>query len=304
MSPALRLPAGIRRPRLGFPLGAPTTPGGVDPLEEESTLGVDYDTAWARREPARYARGVVIEYGLRPLVEVLASPRVDGLDRIEGMQGPAIFAANHHSHLDTSVLLTTLPERFRHRCAVAAAADYFFDARWKATMAAFAMAAIPIERNRISRKSADQSAALLDTGWSLVIFPEGGRSPDGWGQDFQAGAAYLADRCGVPVVPVHLEGTRRILRKGSNRPTPSTVHVTYGTAMWPDEGESSRRFATRIEATVAALADEQGSDWWMARKRAHAGLTPELKGPGAVGAWRRAWALGDERRKEARRTWP
>ena len=55
----------------------------------------------------------------------------------------------------------------------------------------------------------------------MLIFPEGGRSPDGWGQPFRGGAAYLSNRCDVPVVPVHLEGTGRILRKGAKRPTPA-----------------------------------------------------------------------------------
>jgi 1-acyl-sn-glycerol-3-phosphate acyltransferase len=301
----VKLPVSIRRPRLPFPLGAPTTPYGVEPLPDEPTLGVHYDPPGARRGPARHARGAVIEYVMGPLVEGLAAPEVDGADRIEDVDAPVIFAANHHSHLDTPLLLTTLPARFRHRCAVAAAADYFFDSRVKSAMSAFAMCAIPIERNRISRRSADLAAQLLDAGWNLVIFPEGGRSPDGWGQDFQGGAAYLSERCGRPVVPVHLEGTRRILRKGAKRPTPSTVHVTFGAPMRADESENARRFAQRIERTVAALADEQSSDWWMARKRAWAGVTPELKGPtGSIGAWRRAWALGDERRKRRERVWP
>lgn len=298
----MKLP--IRRPRLPFPLGAPTAPSGFARPEKPPRTGVDYDTAWARREPARYLRGVIVEYVMRPVVAALADPHVHGLDRIDGLEAPAIFAANHHSHLDTPVMLTALPARFRHRCAVAAAADYFFDSQVKAALASLAMGAIPIERNRISRRSADLSAELLLDGWNLVIFPEGGRSPDGWGQDFQGGAAYLADRCGVPVVPVHIEGTRRILRKGAKRPTPSTVHVTFGAPMRPDEGESTRRFAQRIETAVAALADEQASDWWMARKRANAGLTPELKGPGSVGAWRRSWALGESRRTRRTRTWP
>ena len=300
----MRVLVKLKRPRLPFPLGAPTTPYGVERPEKEPTLGVHYDTGWARSEPARYARGAVIEYLMRPVVGVLASPEVHGTDRLEGVDAPVIFAANHHSHLDTPLLLTTLPDRFRHRCAVAAAADYFFDNRVKAAMAAFAMSAIPIDRNRISRRSADLSAELLDDGWNLVIFPEGGRSPDGWGQDFQGGAAYLSDRCGRPVVPVHIEGTRRILRKGRRRPTPATVHVTFGAPLTADHGEGTRRFASRIERTVAALADEQATDWWMARKRAWAGLSPELKGPDTAGAWRRAWALGDERRRRRERAWP
>ncbi|MER3453102.1 MAG: 1-acyl-sn-glycerol-3-phosphate acyltransferase, partial [Acidimicrobiia bacterium] len=126
-------------------------------------------------EPARYVRGVLIEYLMRPTVGVLAKPRVHGLDRIADLEPPAIFAANHHSHLDTPLMLTTLPARFRHRTVVAAAADYFFDSRPKAALAALAMCAIPIERTRVDRRSADLAASLIAEGWSLVIFPEGGR---------------------------------------------------------------------------------------------------------------------------------
>ena len=47
-----------------------------------------------------------------------------------------------------------------------------------------------------------------------MIYPEGGRSPDGWGQPFKGGAAYLANRTGAPVVPVHIDGTDSIFAKG------------------------------------------------------------------------------------------
>jgi 1-acyl-sn-glycerol-3-phosphate acyltransferase len=116
-------------------------------------------------------------------------------------------------------------------------------------------------------------------------------------------------RCGVAVVPVHVEGTGRILRKGAKRLTPSTATVTFGPPLRPDEGEDSRRFAARIERAVAALADEASTDWYTARLRAHAGATPTLVGP-TMGAWRRTWALGDRSRTGRRdadrraRRWP
>jgi 1-acyl-sn-glycerol-3-phosphate acyltransferase len=138
----------------------------------------------------------------------------------------------------------------------------------------------------------------------MLIFPEGGRSPDGWGQPFRGGAAYLAARCNVPVVPIHVEGTGRILRKGSTVPQPSPTDITFGAPMYVDEGEDSRRFAARIERAVAQLADEASTDWWQARRRAHRGATPDLQGP-SDGAWRRTWALGDRGPKRRRRAaWP
>jgi 1-acyl-sn-glycerol-3-phosphate acyltransferase len=247
-----------------------------------------------------------LEGVLRPAVAALAAPERSGVDRLHGLgDGPVIFAPNHHSHLDTPVMLTSLPEPWRHKVFVGAAADYFFRTHVVAAASALVMGAIPIERSKVTRRSADQAAALIEDGWSMLIFPEGGRSPDGWGQPFRGGAAYLSSRCGVPVVPVHIEGTGRILRKGSKRITPSHVRVTYGTPRHPTEGESAARYADRIERAVAALADEATTDWWQATRRAAAGTTPPLTGPSAP-AWHRTWALGDRSRKRRRatRTWP
>jgi 1-acyl-sn-glycerol-3-phosphate acyltransferase len=279
--------------KVPFPFRAPTVPSGVEPLPEEPKLGAYYDTDWARRFPARWARTVLLESALRPAIRLLADPERRGYDRLADLgDGPVIFAANHHSHVDAGLLLTSLPEPWRYKVFAAAAADYFFVNRVAAAASALALGAIPIERSEVTRRSADQSAALLGDGWSMVIFPEGGRSPDGWGQTFRGGAAYLSIRCGVPVVPVHLEGTGTILPKGRNRPKPGRTRVTFGRPLRPTEGESSRRYAVRIQEAVSGLADEVASDWYTARVRAHAGRSPDLSGPDA-GGWRRTWALGD-----------
>ncbi len=94
---------------------------------------------------------------------------------------------------------------------------------------------------------------------------------------------------------------------GSNLPVPvkraERVHVTFGTPMTPMAGEDSRRFATRIEAAVAALADEWRTDWWSARRRAAEKKTPSLAGPTAS-SWRRAWALESAGRSKSDREWP
>jgi 1-acyl-sn-glycerol-3-phosphate acyltransferase len=254
---------------------------------------------------------LLVEGMVRPLAEMVAAPTLVGVDRLVDLEGPAIFAANHHSHVDTPLLLSTIPEPWRHRVVIGAAADYFFGNAVTAPMSALVIGAVPIERTRISRKSGDDIAALIDQGWSLIIFPEGGRSPDGWGQPFRGGAAYLSLRCGVPVVPVHIEGTGRILRKGKSIPKPAATKITFGHPLRPTEDEDSRRFGARIETTVAQLADEAATDWYSARRRAYAATTPSLQGPGSAGAWRRSWSLsqrslGDRStwRRRQKRTWP
>lgn len=290
--------------RLPFPYRAPTVPNGVVARRPKSTTGAFYDTDWARRYPARMARLALVEAVMRPAVGAIASPDVVHNDRLADLDGPVIFAANHHSHLDTPVLLTAIPEPWRHRIFVGAAADYFFRNRVTGALSALAIGAIPVERTRVTRRSADHAAELIGDGWSMLIFPEGGRSPDGWGQEFRGGAAYLSLRCARPVVPIYLEGTNRILPKGQRRIRPQQTTILFGDPLWPEEGEDSRRLAARLEAAVASLADEATTDWWQARRRARRGTTPPLTGPDAP-SWRRAWSLGDtSRRRRQRLAWP
>jgi 1-acyl-sn-glycerol-3-phosphate acyltransferase len=273
-----------------FPLVAPSWPGSVARPGPEPELGVHYDTAWSRRYGVRLARAVVLDNVTRPLARIVASPELRGDEGLVDLETPVIFAANHASHIDTPLLLASLPLRFRHRTVVAAAADYFFDRRWKADAFSFLLGAIPIERTKVNRRSADLAAELLADDWNLVIFPEGGRSPDGWAQEFRGGAAYLASRTGRPVVPVHLDGTRHIIPKGGGTIRRKRTTVTFGTPLWPTGSDDARHFSTRIEAAVATLAAESMTDWWAARKQAAAGDTPSLQGPD-IAPWRRSWAL-------------
>jgi 1-acyl-sn-glycerol-3-phosphate acyltransferase len=319
----VNLSVGSLTRRLSFPFRAAPTPASVDPRPQKKHTGVDYETEWARSFGARMARLALLEAVITPTMHAIASPDRRGIDQLNdlaqlakiGPPQPVIFAANHHSHVDTPLLLSSIPEPWRHKMFVGAAADYFFRTRVTSTASALALNAIPIERTRVSRRSADDAAELIDDGWSMLIFPEGGRSPDGWGQPFRGGAAYLALRCRVPVVPVHLEGTGRIMRKGSKRLSRSATRITFGRPLWADDNaddkEDSRRFAARIERAVAALADEASTDWYTARLRAHQAATPPLSGPEAAttstGLWRRTWALGDrgpKRRRASKRRWP
>ncbi|MXZ31298.1 MAG: 1-acyl-sn-glycerol-3-phosphate acyltransferase [Acidimicrobiia bacterium] len=289
--------------RLDFPWRPPAVPRSAPAGRVPATLGTDFDTAWARRWPARMVRAAIIELLWRPVVAAAAQPTRLGLDRLAPLDGePAIFAANHHSHLDTPLLMTSIPEPWRHTLIVAAAADYFFPTRTKGAASALFMGAVPVERSRVGRDSAAEVSDLVRRGWSLLLYPEGGRSTDGWGQPFRGGAAYLAHRCDVPVVPVYLAGTRRILPKGQLLPAPGRTLVVFGDPVRPDPSERIRALGARIEAAVAAVADETTTDWWQARQRVHTGATPALTGPDAA-SWRRAWALS-HRSKPRTRRWP
>jgi 1-acyl-sn-glycerol-3-phosphate acyltransferase len=305
--------------RVGFPYRAPTVPRTVDVPPTPKRTGADFDTDWARRPLAQATRRVLLAGPLQLAVKAIADPEIVGTDRLADLRAeaddtddapPCIFVANHHSHLDTPLMLAAIPTPWRHRMVVGAAADYFFGTRITGTASALVLNAFPIDRTSVNRRSADLAAELIRDGWSLVIFPEGGRSPDGWGQPFKGGAAFLAERTGAPIVPVHIDGTGAILGKGMNRPKRGRTKVTFGTPLRLGDGENIRRFGTRIEHAVEVLADEAISDYWAARRRAAQGATPSLTGPDYRG-WRRAWALTEHRakgkagqRRRQKRRWP
>lgn len=281
-----------RTSRLRFPLAKPSWPGTVELEREVSKLGPNFETAWSRRYPVRLIRAILIDNAVRPAAKLLASPEVFGEDRLEGVVGPLIFAVNHASHLDTPLVLSMLPERFRHRCVVAAGADYFFDRRWKAYIWSGLLAAIPIERQKVNRRSAEVSADLLNKGWNLLIFPEGGRTPDGLAQGFKGGVAQLAQRSTAPIVPIYLEGTYEIFGKNSSRPKAGKTRMNFGRPIYRREGEDPRALTLRVERAVDELAYELHVDWWQAKQLASNGELPHL-----VPEDRASWIADWERTK-------
>ncbi len=292
---------------LRFLTTPPTTPSGVVKREPAPTTGVYYDTEWARSPLARLVRRLGVLAFMRPAIELYGSPRVIGLDRLADVDGPVLFAANHHSHADTTLLLATIPRRLREDLVIAAGADYFFPNRVTGAISALFIGAIPIERQRLSKLSVENTVAAIEEGHNLLIFPEGGRSPDGWGREHRPGGAFVAKRTGVPVIPIYIDGTGKILPKGQSWPTRSRCAVVFGGPMTSDDDEDARQFSERIQRRINELADEFSHGWWESRKRAHRRESTDITGPEA-GAWRRRWALGpkpgERKRPSSTPVWP
>jgi len=242
----------------------------TDDLAVTARPGLDFPTGWSRSAPVRALRAGLQNFGVVPLARLLAPSRRRGLSALRRLDGPFILASNHQSHADTSVIIAALPRAVRKRLVVAAASDVFFSSWVRATFAALVYNAIPIERQRIERRSAAMARDLLDEGWGLLIFPEGHRSEDGRLLEFKGGAAYLADRTGAVIVPCYLENTRFIVPRLFAKSTNGSAHprtrlrtpvtVTFGPAIVPVEGEPTRRLGKRLEAAVAHLGRDVAGD--------------------------------------------
>ena len=230
------------------------------------------DLGWARVEPVRSIRYLIQRGLLLPFTEVMAHPKVEGREWVSELKRPAIFAANHSSHADTSLILHSLTDVARDRTVVAAAADYWFKHPLLGNVVSLFLNTFPFSRTGGAQAQLHSSSQLLKSGWNLVLFPEGSRSPDGRIQEFKPGVGYLAKETGTPVVPMHIQGAHQIMPRGQRLPLPGPIRVRIGKPMTPAPKENTREFTARIEKAVRTLAAEprqpdlQGT--WLERWRA------------------------------------
>lgn len=260
-----------------------------------------FPTDWARTGAGTAARLVILNVGLGPLLRSQVALRVYGLEHLRTIDGGVIFFSNHSSHLDATIIMTALPERWQEKTAVGAARDYFFDVWWRQAFTALVYGAFPIDRARGAKGAVDKARELLSEGWSIVVFPEGTRSADGHLQRFRHGAARLALETGAGLAPIAIVGAFQAMPKGrfwprSGRPP---VTVRYGEPFWPEEGETHQDLSRRMTQAVTQLFHEERTTWWEALHRAQRGETPSLVGP-AGPDWLRRW----EGSRPVRRTGP
>lgn len=248
----------------------------------------DFDTGWARTGPARAAREAILQGILGPIIKAYGRPRVIGAGHLSGLRHPVVFAANHSSHLDTPVILNALPRPWRRRTAVVAAADYFYRRRSVGALVSLSFNTVPIERRRLSQVSAERIQGLIAERWSMLVFPEGTRSEDGWVAKVRGGAGFIAAANRIPLVPLYVDGTFESMPRGRPWPRHHPIRVFVGAPLVPAAGEDHRSMTLRLRAALDRLADESTSDWWQAARRAARDASPPSTGP-AASTWRRSW---------------
>ncbi|MGA3027534.1 MAG: lysophospholipid acyltransferase family protein [Bryobacteraceae bacterium] len=150
--------------------------------------------------------------------------QAQGLEHISP-DGVYVFASNHASYMDTPVVLANVPVQFRFLAKRGLFMIPFLGTHLQRA------GHIPVFRGnaRQNLKTLGMAAETVQKlGVSLLIFPEGGRSHDGALGPFTEGAAYIAIKAGVPLVPLTLVGTRAVLPFGSGCPRPGRVRMVIG----------------------------------------------------------------------------
>jgi len=170
-----------------------------------------------------WARGVrrLMEYRAytRWVEAACEEVRVEGIEHLEGIDGPCVLIGNHTSHLDTLLVHHALPRRMRSKLYFAAAQDrWFVRGKKKLTLQPWYQSLVlgnfPILRGGGAR-ALSYAHWLLGKRQIVFVFPEGTRATADELGEFKLGAALLALEHNVPVVPIYLSGLRRIRPKGS-----------------------------------------------------------------------------------------
>jgi 1-acyl-sn-glycerol-3-phosphate acyltransferase len=146
--------------------------------------------------------------------------RTEGFENLP-MDKNYLFVSNHQSQVDIIALAAALPIKFGWMAKKSLFKVPFLG--WHMTR----MGYVPIDRGNISSQTSGlvKASRSLKGGNSLVIFPEGSRSKDGKLRPFKDGAFYIALESGTPIVPVTINGTGDIIRKGSYKINPGDVKI-------------------------------------------------------------------------------
>ena len=227
----------------------------------------DDQPAWNQSAAARLVRRIALGGFLLPLTRLFAWTRVDGREHLADLAGPVVFAANHQSYVDTGVILAALPPRWRYRVATAMSKEFFAayfypsgQSRLRRAgsgvvyhLAALFFAAFPLpQRHPGARRTMRYVGELLESGTSILLFPEGEITDTGAISWFRPGVGMIASRLGATVVPVRLDGVDHVLHRRWKMARPARVRVTFGAPLRqldPDYAAAARQ----IESAVRAL---------------------------------------------------
>ncbi|MEV4756400.1 lysophospholipid acyltransferase family protein [Micromonospora sp. NPDC049559] len=204
----------------------------------------------------------VARSALTPLARAYYRPVVEGTEHVP-RTGAVILASNHLAAVDSVAIPLAAPRRV----AFLAKAEYFHGGGLKTRLTGWGLrtlGAVPVRRgaNRSALASLDEALGVLAAGDAFGIYPEGTRSLDGRLHRGRTGVAWLALTADVPVVPVAVAGTERILPPGARLPRRCPVTVRFGAPLtfprWRGMATSARARRAVTDEIMDAIGELSG----------------------------------------------
>ena len=167
-----------------------------------------------------------------------------------------VYFANHTSHLDALVVWAALPPAIREKTRMVAAKDYWDAGPIRRYISRSLLKAVLIERENVSFKNTPIQVMTeeMKDEYSLILFPEGGRSQDGILGEFKSGLYYLCRRRpDLELIPIYLNNLNGILPRGKTLPVPMLSRVIFGPPMWLEMDERKESFLERTRNAILKL---------------------------------------------------
>jgi 1-acyl-sn-glycerol-3-phosphate acyltransferase len=178
----------------------------------------------------RVVRGIVAGF-----CRVFWRLRVSGQEHLPPT-GAYVVAPVHRSNIDTPLIAAISRRRLRFM-----GKDSLWSKGWSAWLF-FALGGFPVHRGNVDREALRRCIAVIEGGEPLVIFPEGTRREGATVEELYDGAAYVAARTGVPIVPVGIGGSQAAMPRGAKGLRPVKIHIVIGPPLYPtSNGRTSRR---------------------------------------------------------------
>ncbi len=223
---------------------------------------------WARSLPVAVIRFVVYYLLSWPATMIMARPLILGRENLRDPKGPVLIISNHITQVDVGFILLALPFRMRHRLAVAMWGELLhamrhppkslgFFRRCLEQLSYFLVVALfnvfPLPQQSGFRESFAYAGECADGGLSILVFPEGRRTPDGKMCPFRAGIGMLARNLNLPVLPMRIDGLFELKQKGRKLAPPGAVTVRIGPPVRFDAEMEPEKIAAELERRVATL---------------------------------------------------
>jgi 1-acyl-sn-glycerol-3-phosphate acyltransferase len=196
---------------------------------------------WGSRAFYQFARAIITTF-----TRLWTRMRIEGREHLP-RRGAYVLAPVHRSYIDTPIsgCLTLRRLRFMGK-------DPLWKKRWSGWLLS-ALGGFPVTRGTADREALRRCIAVLESGEPLVLFPEGERKSGPVVQPLFDGAVYVALRAGVPIVPVGIGGSERVMPKGTNVMYPRKVHVIVGAPILPQATTASGRVP---RSAIRTMSDE------------------------------------------------
>jgi 1-acyl-sn-glycerol-3-phosphate acyltransferase len=175
--------------------------------------------------------------------------RIRGTENLPATGG-YVLAPSHRSMMDIPFVSWLTPRRIRYMGKISLFKIPVLGSIFTA------LGGFPVARDGTDRKAVRDAMAMLQNGEPLLVYPEGTRQHGPKIQPLEPGAAYLALRAGVPIVPVGIAGTEEILRAQGNKiPKFGRVGIVIGAPIAPPARKSGVVPREQVDAVTAQLAD-------------------------------------------------